>query len=63
LVLKQKSVIYKDKDEDYTVMMDWVNEQPHLEQPEILRQLTAILKESHEKTSEKEWLEKANMIE
>jgi hypothetical protein len=54
---------YLDKDEDYTNMMDWVKEQPDLDQPDILRELTAIMKERHEKTGEKDWLEKANMIE
>lgn len=54
---------YLDKDEDYADMLDWVKEQPDLDQLDILRELTAILKERHEKTGEKDWFYKANMIE
>lgn len=54
---------YLDKDEDYTNMMDWITEQPDLDQPDILRELTAMMKERHEKTGEKDWLEKANIID
>lgn len=60
---RERLLYYLDKDEDYIAMMDWVKKQPDLDQPEILRQLTAILKERHEKTGEKDWLEKANIIE
>lgn len=36
-------------------MMDWVKEQLDLDQPDILIELTAIMKERHEKTGEKDW--------
>lgn len=57
---QEQLLYYLDKDEDYAAMLDWVKEQPDLDQPNIL---TAIMKERHEKTGEKDWLEKANMIE
>ena len=59
----EQLLYYLDKDENYAAMLDWVKKQPDLDQPDILRELTAILKERHEKTGEKDWLEKANMIE
>lgn len=55
---RERLLYYLDKDEDYAAMLDWVKEQP-----DILRELTTILKELHEKTGEKDWLEKANIIE
>jgi hypothetical protein len=60
---REQLLYYLDKDEDYAAMLDWVKEQPDLDQPDILRELTAMMKERHEKTGEKDWLEKANMIE
>jgi hypothetical protein len=59
---REQLLYYLDKDEDYADMLDWVTEQPDLDQPDILKELTAIMKERHEKTGEKDWLEKANMI-
>jgi hypothetical protein len=59
----EQLLYYLDKDENYVAMLDWVTEQPDLDQPDILRELTAIMKERHEKTGEKDWLEKANIIE
>jgi hypothetical protein len=60
---REQLLYYLDKDENYAAMLDWVTEQPDLDQPDILRELTAIMKERHEKTGEKDWLEKANIIE
>jgi hypothetical protein len=60
---REQLLYYLDKDEDYAAMLDWVKKQPDLDQPDILRELTAIMKERHEKTGEKDWLEKANIIE
>lgn len=60
---REQLLYYLDKDEDYAAILDWVKEQPDLDQPDILRELTAIMKERYEKTGEKDWLEKANMID
>lgn len=51
-----------DKNENYAATLDWVTEQPDIDQPDIFRELTALLKARHEKTGEKEWLDKANII-
>jgi hypothetical protein len=59
----EQLLYYLDKDEDYAAMLDWVKEQPDLDQPDILRQLTAIMNKRNEKTGEKDWLEKAYIIE
>lgn len=50
---REQLLYYLDKDEDYAAMLDWVKEQPDLDQPDILRELTAILKERHEKTAKR----------
>jgi hypothetical protein len=34
---RQQLLYYLDKDEDYTAMLDWVKEQPDLDQPHIER--------------------------
>lgn len=47
---KEQLLYYLDRDEDYNVMLDWIEEQPDLDQPDIYRELIAILKERYEKT-------------
>lgn len=60
---REQLLYYLDREEEYNTMIEWIEGQPELDQPDILRELTAIMKERHEKTGEKDWLEKANMIE
>ncbi len=62
-IYREQILYYLDRNEDYKAMMEWLEEQPDLDQPDIFRELTAILKDRHEKTGEKSWLEKANIIE
>jgi len=54
---------YLDRNEDYRAMLVWIEDYPDLDQPDIFRELTTILKERYEKTGEKDWLEKAHTIE
>jgi hypothetical protein len=62
-IYREKILYYLNRNEDYRAMIVWLEEQPDLDQPDIFRELTAILKERYEKTGEKDWLEKANIIE
>lgn len=52
-----------DSVKDVNAMMDWIKEQPDLEQPDIFRVLRTILIERHEKTGETDYLEIAKLIE
>ena len=54
---------YIDRKKDPRAMVDWIQEQPDLDQPEILRELNTILTDRFEKTGDKNWLEIANYIE
>jgi hypothetical protein len=54
---------YLDRDENYDAMLVWVEEQPELDQPDIFRELAAILKECHQKTGEKDWVDKTKRFE
>jgi hypothetical protein len=62
-IYREQILYYLNRNEDYRAMLVWIEEQPDLDQPDIFRELTAILKDRHEKTGEKEWLDKANIIE
>lgn len=62
-IYREQILYYLNRNEDYKAMLEWAEEQPDLDQPDIFRELTAILKERHEKTGEMDWLEKANLIE
>ena len=58
----EKLVSYIESDTDYEELLTWIQTQPDMEQPEILRELQTLFMEKHEKTGEKDWLCKANMI-
>jgi hypothetical protein len=53
---------FLENEENYPEMIDWIEDQPELDQPDILREIQAIFKERYLKTGEKDWLEKANFI-
>jgi hypothetical protein len=53
---------FLQNEENYPEMIDWIEEQPELDQPDILREMQAIFKERHLKTGEQDWLDKANFI-
>jgi hypothetical protein len=59
----EQLLYYLDRDEDFTAMMDWIEEQPDLDQSDILRELKTIFIERNEKTGERDWLEKAKLLE
>jgi translation initiation factor IF-2 len=53
---------FLENEENYPEMIDWIEDQPELDQPDILREIQAIFKERHLKTGEQDWLDKANFI-
>lgn len=53
---------FLENEENYPEMIDWIEDQPELDQPDILREMEAIFKDRHLKTGEKDWLDKANFI-
>jgi hypothetical protein len=59
----EKLVRYLENENKLGGLMDWIETQPALDQPEILRELKNLFIENHEKTGEQDWLEKANIIE
>jgi hypothetical protein len=60
---REQILYYLNRDEDHKAMIVWFEKQPDLEQPDILRELIVILKDRHEITGRKIWLEKANILE
>jgi hypothetical protein len=53
---------FLEDEENYPEMIDWIEEQPELDQPDILREMESIFKDRYLKTGEKDWLDKANFI-
>ena len=53
---------FLEDEENYPEMIDWIEEQPELDQPDILREMEAIFKDRYLKTGEKDWIDKANFI-
>jgi len=58
-----KELLYfLENEENYPKMIEWIEELPELDQPDVLREMAAIFKERHLKTGEQDWLDKANLI-
>ena len=53
---------FLEDEENYPEMIDWIEDQPELDQPDILREIQAIFNDRYLKTGEKDWLDKANFI-
>ncbi len=53
---------FLENEEKYPKMIDWIEDQPELDQPDILREMEVIFKDRYLKTGEKDWLDKANFI-
>ncbi len=53
---------FLENEENYPEMIDWIEDQPELDQPDILREMEAIFKDRYLKTGEKDWIDKANFI-
>jgi hypothetical protein len=62
-IYREQLSYYLDRDEDYNAMLVWIEEQHDLDQPDILRELAALLRERFDKTGQEGWLKKAETIE
>lgn len=58
----EQLLYFIDTAEDNKTMIEWLEEQPELDQPFILRELKAIYEKRYEKTGESNWLDKAKFI-
>jgi len=54
------SFLYKEEEQE--AMLDWIEDLPELDQPDVLRLLTSLLQERGENTGEKEWIEMSNQL-
>lgn len=61
-IYRKQLLYYLNRDGGYNTILEWIEEQPDLDQPDILRELQSICKDRYHKTGEKDWLEKANLI-
>lgn len=59
---REKLLYFLDRDEEQEDMLDWIDDLPELDQPDVLRLLASLLKERTEKTGEKEWIEMSNQL-
>jgi hypothetical protein len=54
-IYRQQLLDYLDRDEGYNAILQWIEEQPDLDQSDILRELQCICKEHCDKTGEQDW--------
>lgn len=59
---RKQLMYFIDRDLDFPGMFNWIDKLPDLEQPQICRELIAILEELHQKTGEDRWLNYAHTI-
>ena len=59
---REKLLYFLDREDEQEAMLDWIDELPELEQPDVLRLLTTLLQERGENSGEKEWIEISNQL-
>ena len=59
---REKLLYFLDREDEQEAMLDWIDELPELEQPNVLRLLTNLLQERGENTGEKDWIEISNQL-
>ncbi|SHH03958.1 hypothetical protein SAMN05443549_11234 [Flavobacterium fluvii] len=59
---REQLLYFLENEENYQEMLDWIEELPELDQPDVLRLLATLLKERGENTGEKDWIEISNQI-
>jgi hypothetical protein len=59
---REQLLCFLENEENYQKMLDWIEELPELDQPDVFRLLVTILKERGENTGEKDWIEMSNEI-
>jgi hypothetical protein len=59
---REQLLCFLDRDDEQEAMLDWIEELPKLDQPDVFRLLTSLLQERGKNTGEQEWIEKPNQI-
>jgi len=59
---RENLLYFLDREDEQEAMLDWIDELPELEQPDVLRLLTTLLQERGENSGEKEWIEISNQL-
>lgn len=59
---REKLLYFLDREDEQEAMLDWIDELPELEQPDVLRLLTTLLQERGKNTGEQEWIELSNQL-
>ena len=62
LIYTEKLLQFLEREENYPAMLEWIENLPELDQPDVFREIQAFYKERHLKTGEQDWLDKANLI-
>ena len=62
LIYTEKLLQFLEREENYPAMLEWIENLPELDQPDVFREMQAFYKERHLKTGEQDWLDKANLI-
>lgn len=58
---REQLLCFLDREEP-EAMLDWIEELPDLDQPDVFRLLTTLLQERGRNTGEKEWIELSNQV-
>ena len=58
---REQILCFLDKEEP-EAMLDWIEELPELDQPDVFRLLTTLLQERGRNTGEQEWIELSNQV-
>jgi hypothetical protein len=48
---------FLENEENYPEMIEWIENLPELDQPDVLREMAAVFKDRHLKTGEQDWLD------
>ena len=59
---REKLLYFLDREDEQEAMLDWIDELPELEQPDVFRLLTTLLQERGENTGEQEWIELSHQL-
>jgi hypothetical protein len=59
---REKLLYFLDREDEPEAMLDWIDDLPELEQPDVLRLLTTLLQERGKNTGEQEWIELSKEI-
>ena len=58
----REQLLYFLDREDPEAMLDWIEELPDLDQPDVFRLMATLLQERSRNTGEQEWIELSNQV-